>query len=491
MPLPNPKQPGDPFTFPAEMYNRLLSLIRDRGTQPPGGGPLPGSHDRPRLTVRLRNNTGTDVQRGEILPISGLLFGPDENLDAAYQGIATAESDDAPPRYSQWGVATEPIASGKVGLVAVGGIVLAKLAVEYGVWHWQTYVDVHPDPSDAPGSRDAWRLFPRKHGRARFLGHDRISEGDDEGLYYGWIDMGQSNWTIPIQAKTTVTSAPAEGKFDAYVGHDTSDATLGDTIEVEIDAPFSAAAFRALGLDDCIAAGYSDRGTMGWAQWDWTEEGGGFVLTDWPRTLFVEAQAEFDGYPFAGTGTVNVKLTPGPDRAGIGPAFDAQLGLPTGTHGDTSSSNQATAHGEASTKLQLVRLGDQLAVDVGYLLDAPYGTIRPYAGISIDDTHPGPHHGWYWCNGSNGTPDLRDRFLVGQSDDHPYETTGGHATHGDGVNDHDDHDLSSLTPAECALGWQQQNVLPTDASSLVLEHTETDNEPPWYAVAFAGRRPAV
>ena len=28
--------------------------------------------------------------------------------------------------------------------------------------------------------------------------------------------------------------------------------------------------------------------------------------------------------------------------------------------------------------------------------------------------------GWYICNGQNGTPDLRGRFLVGKTDYYPY-----------------------------------------------------------------------
>ena len=38
----------------------------------------------------------------------------------------------------------------------------------------------------------------------------------------------------------------------------------------------------------------------------------------------------------------------------------------------------------------------------------PTGTILPYVG----DLDKIPH-GWFLCDGSNGTPDLRDRFLQG------------------------------------------------------------------------------
>jgi len=37
--------------------------------------------------------------------------------------------------------------------------------------------------------------------------------------------------------------------------------------------------------------------------------------------------------------------------------------------------------------------------------------------------------GWYLCNGSNGTPDLRDRFVVGAGSNYAVGATGGEATH--------------------------------------------------------------
>lgn len=37
--------------------------------------------------------------------------------------------------------------------------------------------------------------------------------------------------------------------------------------------------------------------------------------------------------------------------------------------------------------------------------------------------------GWLLCDGSNGTPDLRDRFIVGAGSTYPPKATGGEATH--------------------------------------------------------------
>ena len=41
--------------------------------------------------------------------------------------------------------------------------------------------------------------------------------------------------------------------------------------------------------------------------------------------------------------------------------------------------------------------------------------------------------GWYLCNGSNGTPDLRDRFIVGAGNSYSHGATGGSVTATDNV----------------------------------------------------------
>lgn len=50
----------------------------------------------------------------------------------------------------------------------------------------------------------------------------------------------------------------------------------------------------------------------------------------------------------------------------------------------------------------------------------PVGMIMMWAGT--DETIP---DGWVLCDGANGTPDLRNRFVMGESDSNPIGTTGG------------------------------------------------------------------
>ena len=57
-------------------------------------------------------------------------------------------------------------------------------------------------------------------------------------------------------------------------------------------------------------------------------------------------------------------------------------------------------------------------------LDLPVGTILPYTGKLSDIPS-----GWYLCDGSNGTPDLRDRFLTGVGSSYSLGDTGGENFH--------------------------------------------------------------
>ena len=71
------------------------------------------------------------------------------------------------------------------------------------------------------------------------------------------------------------------------------------------------------------------------------------------------------------------------------------------------------------------------------------GTILAFSGTFSDDGYPinsktsAADRGWHLCDGTNGTPDLRGRFILGASASHAFGTTGGEEAH-------------SLTPTENA-----------------------------------------
>jgi Phage Tail Collar Domain len=74
----------------------------------------------------------------------------------------------------------------------------------------------------------------------------------------------------------------------------------------------------------------------------------------------------------------------------------------------------------------LEMLPRQKLTSVAYALKAPdaipKGVIVMWSGTVAPD-------GWALCNGANGTPDLREKFVMGSSSNYPTGVTGGEATH--------------------------------------------------------------
>lgn len=86
------------------------------------------------------------------------------------------------------------------------------------------------------------------------------------------------------------------------------------------------------------------------------------------------------------------------------------------------------------------------------------GFIMLWAGAIIDIPA-----GWAICDGNNGTPDLRDKFIVGAGTSYAVGATGGLLNH--------NHSLQS--GAGVATG-----------PNLSTTTTNQDSRPPYYALAY-------
>ncbi|MBM4038468.1 MAG: tail fiber protein [Planctomycetes bacterium] len=88
--------------------------------------------------------------------------------------------------------------------------------------------------------------------------------------------------------------------------------------------------------------------------------------------------------------------------------------------------------------------------------------------------------GWALCDGTNGRPDLRDRFIVGASATKAVNSVGGSASH---------NHTGSTGPADGKI-WIDDNSGGTDYWSVRDSHTHTvttnaaSSLPPYYALAF-------
>lgn len=120
-------------------------------------------------------------------------------------------------------------------------------------------------------------------------------------------------------------------------------------------------------------------------------------------------------------------------------------------------------------------------------LDAiPTGTIVMWSGEVVPN-------GWAICDGQNGTPDLRGRFIIGANDTYKLETTGGSATHTITVDElpSHTHTVSGVNLTEDGSGGSlfpggEDAVVPSEESttSATGGGQEMDILPPYYALAY-------
>lgn len=130
----------------------------------------------------------------------------------------------------------------------------------------------------------------------------------------------------------------------------------------------------------------------------------------------------------------------------------------------------------------------------------PTGLICMWSGSEIPK-------GWYLCDGTNGTPDLRDRFIVGAGSEYSVGATGGEKEHTLTIEEmpSHSHSLGSANVSKTFKAGQSSAYSGTyplidengnngNATINMGEHTHTigntgggqphENRPPYYALAF-------
>lgn len=89
--------------------------------------------------------------------------------------------------------------------------------------------------------------------------------------------------------------------------------------------------------------------------------------------------------------------------------------------------------------------------------------------------------GWILCNGAGGTPDLRDKFVVGAGTNYPVDATGGNINHnhtftGDGHT----HTL----PAGPVINAGAVMSDTTQSANATGTTDNANNLPPYHALAY-------
>ena len=119
--------PGDPIRLAASQINGLNRLLT------PGiGFAVDPAREQPTpyTWVMAKNNTGSTVARWGVLAITGMDITPgsSENATSQFEQLPVVAGGMPSATTTAWCVAVEPIESGKIGRVAVGGVVQCKSA---------------------------------------------------------------------------------------------------------------------------------------------------------------------------------------------------------------------------------------------------------------------------------------------------------------------------------------------------------------------------
>lgn len=104
------------------------------------------------------------------------------------------------------------------------------------------------------------------------------------------------------------------------------------------------------------------------------------------------------------------------------------------------------------------------------------GVICMWSGAIVDILA-----GWHLCDGAQGTPDLRDRFIVGAGSSYNPGDTGGADSHSHSfTGDGHTHELS--LGAAIAAGAERSET--TTVGNAVGTTDPSDHRPRYYSLAF-------
>jgi microcystin-dependent protein len=121
----------------------------------------------------------------------------------------------------------------------------------------------------------------------------------------------------------------------------------------------------------------------------------------------------------------------------------------------------------------------------------PAGAIIMWSGASVPS-------GWALCDGTNDTPNLVNRFVVGAGSTYSLDATGGSAnatlpshTHGSGTltvaassNITDTTDATSGTSFTAPSGWSATSTSVSGSTASEGSSAVNANLPPYYALAY-------
>lgn len=115
-------RPGEEFNFSATTFNHVLDAAKAHHLRSNRGGAIPGAPARDAAIVRVKNETGGDLDRNSVVGLGDPIFTPDDDLDAflrevAFRGVVPASGDEG-----RFAVLLEPAPADRVVRAYIAGV---------------------------------------------------------------------------------------------------------------------------------------------------------------------------------------------------------------------------------------------------------------------------------------------------------------------------------------------------------------------------------
>lgn len=164
--------------FPAAAFNAFVDTVHAVRAQQFNAGGGQSERFRQGDIISVRNDSGQDANKFDVLGIAEPIIDPDDNLSQFKERVALVAG--MPTELGKFGICIEPIADGKMGRVQVSGICLARIVVDPD--HYVPYrVDV---------SGNTRYLVSNAMGSAFILWHGAAIPDDEDDAKWIIVRLG-------------------------------------------------------------------------------------------------------------------------------------------------------------------------------------------------------------------------------------------------------------------------------------------------------------
>ena len=178
---------GDPLRIPAETFNTFIDTARDFKSRRQSSTRDPGPDIRQTDIIPVRNDSGGDRFRFDVLGICGPVFPPADSLTSFQNRVVLAGTTPCEiPHLGRFVVLLEPVRAGRIGMACVSGVCVAKVTVEDPTHQFADVEDGNTENLKSAESGSAFLLWTDDLGGSGYgYGYCGCGDGYTGGYGYG------------------------------------------------------------------------------------------------------------------------------------------------------------------------------------------------------------------------------------------------------------------------------------------------------------------